>query len=277
MGLASEQSDLDIADIDWSSMLVSRRPHVRADLPYALYEFSNFFDGTVYNALAAEYPTNADAWQEVQQRMDRKIDISSNGTDFASIVAGSPIWSAWVAHVRSDAFKRDVVAFCWPALLSYLERGQIAHPGVLELVRDAPSAEVGIDRLTGVLEPNMNFSIMRPGDVNTPHSDGLHKVIALLFYMPTPDWRQEFGGRTIFYRPPEGFESLSWFKPKGNRIAEADLNTFFQDVPIGHVAAFEKNNLAMFVKATNSYHAVAPIRAPEGPLRRTFLYTLKAP
>ena len=275
MGLASERSGLDISSIDWSSMLISKRPHTKADLPYALYEFPNFLDEAVYDALAEEYPSAEPGWLEVQQRLDTKIDVSSNGPDFAGIVARSQVWSAFVSHVASDAFRRDVLSFCWPTLVSYVERDLIANEGVVKIIKESASAEEGIERFVEVLQPNMNFSIMRPGDMNTPHSDGLLKVIALLFYMPTPDWRAEYGGRTLFYRTPEDFESQPWFQRMGNRIPEQHVRSFVQEVPIGHVAAFEKNHLAMFVKSTNSYHAVAPIRAPEGPQRRTFLYTLK--
>ena len=53
---------------------------------------------------------------------------------------------------------------------------------------------------------------MRLGDLNAPHSDSMPKVVALLFYMPTPDWRAEYGGRTMFYRVPEGYQSRPWYR-----------------------------------------------------------------
>ena len=134
MGLASEQSGLDIADIDWSSTLLSTRSHHKADLPFALFECPNFIDDTAYEALVSEYPSAEHAWLE-NYRLDTKIDISSNGPNFEPLLDRSPIWRSFVDHVRSETFRRDVMTFCWPVLQDYAARDLIANDRVLEVAR----------------------------------------------------------------------------------------------------------------------------------------------
>lgn len=262
---------------DWSTSLVSDRPSVRPDMPFALWEFPAFLDDEAYAALERDYPGPDVNWTEATDGLDTKVDISSAGDEFRRVVNRSEAWSSFVDHVETERFRADVVDFCWPDLVDYRRRGLITNHRLRDVVDGAEDRVSGVRTLADELRPEMHFSIMRPRDQNTPHTDGVRKVIALLFYLPTPDWRPEYGGKTLFYRVPEGFERRPWFNPAGNRIPPARLNGFLQESAVGHAADYAPNSLAMFIRATISYHAVSTVRSPEGTARRTFLYTLKFP
>jgi hypothetical protein len=257
--------------------MVSAWPAVRKKMPFALWEFPDFLAPDTYVALEREYPGSSSDWVEAPDKLDTKIDISSANKEFNQVLDASPTWRSYVEHLSSELFSRDLINFCWPSFTDYLRRGLVTNPTLAQIISTSTNREDGVRRLNKVLRPEMHFSIMRSRDQNTPHTDGHRKVISLIFYLPHPDWREEYGGRTLFYRVPDDYSDRPWFSPVGNRIAPAHLSAFLNDVTLGHATAYKANSLGLFVRSAISYHSVPPICSPPNLPRRTFLYTLKFP
>ena len=116
------------------------------------------------------------------------------------------------------------------------------------------------------MRTTFQFALLpRDGSV-VPHADAPRKLISLLIYFRDPDWRDEWGGGTEYYAPLDPVAARRW-SPTA-RIPFEEFKT------IGETP-FAGNRLVGFVRSSDSYHGVTPLRCPEGRFRKAFLINLK--
>jgi hypothetical protein len=103
------------------------------------------------------------------------------------------------------------------------------------------------------------FSRLTGEGVVPPHTDAANKILTLLYYFTDSNWQNSFGGGTEFYKPKYFIDNWNW----ENDIRPFEKLNSFWAVP------FTANQLAGFVKSRNSYHAVRPMKIPEGIERKS--------
>ena len=102
------------------------------------------------------------------------------------------------------------------------------------------------------------------------------KLITLLFYFADDDWKEEWGGSTIFYRFKSKeaeqvwrMEDWSWV----NAVPEENYQQFYDLFEVYAKGEYKPNALGGFCASYLSYHAVNPIQIDESRQRRTVLLT----
>jgi len=116
-------------------------------------------------------------------------------------------------------------------------------------------------------------SIGKRGAV-APHQDASRKLITLLFYFADDDWKEEWGGSTIFYRFKSKeaeqvwrMEDWSWV----NAVPEENYQQFYDLFEVYAKGEYKPNALGGFCACNESYHDVQPIQIDENRRRNTVL------
>jgi hypothetical protein len=226
------------------TLRLSGRPYHRLPAPYLGFYVDRFFPDAWYEALAASFP--AESWFVRTIEGDKRLFGTYRTLDvFTAFCDTAPAW------------KRAVDAFVSPAFLADLQ--QVVADGLAGARgRDAlrpwhtedAGGEGGGDRVVVTAE----FSRLPNGASVPAHTDDPLKLVSLLFYVPSHDWRPEYGGGTEFFVPHARGTRHNWYN---RRVPVSALRS------IG-VVDFVPNRLVVFVKTRDSYHAVRPVSCPPG-------------
>lgn len=228
-----------------------------AEEPFVYGYVDDFLPADLYEALNAGFP-NFDSFDEFEtiSKGKRRRRVGMN----AEIPAGlSAAWCAFIEGLRSPEFLADCRQWIEPRMSA--ARPSSGHPWWFDYLGDRPGL--------GQWDVNLDcqFSTFSGGDSLRPHTDSTDKVIAFLLYFADHDWRPEWGGGTMIYRPVETRHNANW--------ANRHLNP--EHVTPECEIAFRANRLAFFVKSSNSWHGVAPIKCPEGVIRKSFNFHIAIP
>jgi hypothetical protein len=183
----------------------------------------------------------------------------------------SDSWKTFIATIRSDESKRDLVEACleqtakrYPTALRWLLRLRLRNPNNYEI--------------------NLAFSANYAGRYLPPHTDNSYKVLALvLYFAPRGDTRVDEG--TQFFKP-RTTSAIKYAVRKYNRLADSRLTRFTpllllpmtscnihngcltkEDVQASELwfkqhfendvtVSFQPNRIAGFIKTQSSFHAV---------------------
>lgn len=90
-----------------------------------------------------------------------------------------------------------------------------------------------------------------------PHPDMEKKLVTLVIYLADDDWNASWGGEFAMVKPLVPVDT-----GEGYRIS-------FDDVVVVHKVPFKPNIAVFMERSPCSFHAVYPIRAPEGRHRKS--------
>ena len=237
---------------DTPSLTLSARTHHVVTEPFPHFWVDNYLPPATYRALLETFPTDADfvGQADASKHGNKRILSSSHQRElFEAFLGRQPAWRTLFETLGSDAFIGDLYGLVRPDLLRArglggLRRWRAGH--VSSLLRQG-------------VEFHVEFSRMTEGSYILPHTDTPGKLASLLLYFPDREWRPDFGGGTVFYRPGQGAPRRNW----GNQTVP------FEAVVPASVVEFVANRLVVFIKSSTSYHAVPRVACPPDMLRNS--------
>lgn len=244
--------------------------------PFPVLEVSDYLPADLYAALLEAYPDP----KQAGVRHGMKNYLKSGTAAFAAFQETSPVWAQLLEYVDSDEFLSHVYDVAQPTIRA--ARGAWgARPwcrnGVPLDRRSRPQALSNrLLRRSEYLEveTGIELSSMENGHRITPHSDAPYKLVSILVYFPFPDWEQEWGGGTQFFRPRTAAAERRWCNADVNHVkhfGEEGLERFDADMECFHTAQFSHNRLAMFCKSDHTFHAVAQVACPDNRRRNALV------
>lgn len=227
-------------------ILLSKKKFELILKPFPYFEIPNFLPEDVYQALSSAFPDRA-RFEAGVKLFEGKRAI---GKQLAKEVAQEhPTYRSLIEAFSSEEFIQDAVRTLRPGLFRARKLGAY-RPVTLGQAQS---------HWTIPLHVNVEFSDLPSGAFMTPHTDKATKLFALLFYMPPDDWKPDFGGETIFYKPKEWTKNFNWM----------NKHLRFSDVEEVYRTSYRRNTLAGFVKTGNSWHGVNRVKTPEDVRRRS--------
>lgn len=237
------------------TLLLTRRAAAPTLEPFPHFMVDDYLPAELYAAARAEFPVGC----KTDRYSNRKMVFSEHRhpDEVAAFLADDEVWRRLIDFFGGDTFLQDLRRYLGPALVH--ARGPAG--AMRWRRRDAQPVLPVIDRPVTF---GYEFSLLDDGAYLYPHTDSPAKLVSLLLYFPTDDWRPEFGGSTDLYTPKNPRHGRNW----------ANRNLGFEDVELAVQSAFRPNRLFGFVKAANSLHGVAPIACGPDRLRLSFNFNV---
>lgn len=209
----------------------------------------------LYEQCVAAFP-DASLFQRVDD-LGVKYSLSEKyaSRNYAQVVRNTPVWQQLHRWIKSDAF---ILA----ALAALRARGvDLDYEGVrAPLWRKLKRMGKDIARRRPIehfpqLTARFEFSMLpADGGCIRPHTDNPQKIITLVVSMCREgEWSGNYGGATDILRPRD--ESLLYDQRNNRDLDFAAMETL-------HSYDYLPNQILMFVKTFNSWHAVAPMTGP---------------
>jgi hypothetical protein len=232
--------------------------------PYPLGLISDVFEPAFYNELTRTYPS-LDLFKSMAS-VGNKYALSERNAPaiYHRFLEQNEAWGRFHAYVKGKEFIERTLEMLKSNYVD-LNLGKYRvvpntrwkHANPLNTVR-------GISELTARFE----FSMMsgKGGNIR-PHTDHPLKLITLVFSaMPAGEWNQAWGGST----------AVVWPKDRRRIYNQANKYLNFDEVDIVKEFPFNPNQALIFVKTFNSWHAVAPMTAPDDTaLRKTLTINIE--
>lgn len=228
-----------------------------AEDPFVYGYADDFLPTDLYESLKAEFP-DFDSFDEFEtlRKGKRRRRVEMN----AELPSGlSAAWRAFIEDLRSPDFLSDCRQWIEPWMSA--ARPSSSHPWWFKCLGGRP----GLRQWDVDLE--CQFSTFSSGNSLTPHTDSTDKVLAFILYFADHDWRPEWRGGTIIYRPVQTRHNANW----SNRRLKPHQVTPECEI------TFRANRLVFFVKSSNSWHGVAPVNCPEDVIRKSFNFHITIP
>ena len=109
------------------------------------------------------------------------------------------------------------------------------------------------------IKQRMELSLMPADGGNiSPHPDTAKKLVTVVIYLADDDWKQEWGGQFSMVIPQIPTDPTQGYPRIG-----------FDQVKLAHAVPFRPNTAVIMERSEKSFHAVYPLKAPEGRDRRT--------
>jgi len=236
--------------------------------PYPIGFGKNVVDAALYERMVAAWPDQK--FFQYMPQLGHKYSLSErNHPDkYAQIVSNDPIWRAVWQEVKSSAFITQV--------LEGLRKQEIDLAIAPAAIRGTSGAAPGwtalwqriIGRKLKSLTARFEFSMMPSnGGSIKPHTDSPQKIITLVYSILNPgDWNPTWGGGTDVLRIKDPRKSFNHV----NRQAE------FEETEVLKTFEFVPNQLVVFVKTFNSWHAVRPMTGDDPhAMRRTLTINIE--
>lgn len=280
--MTSDRQTTDIPTLTPELMLDAVRPS-RMTLravpgPFPLFEIHDALAPDLYDALTRTLPRDVSGWGASSHPMDRRHYLRRGAGDFEARLAASPPWSDLATAMESDGFRADLGVALFEPFRQAAVAGEIQSRALTAHFAGDTDPERFGRFLVEQTEPIFTLTALGPGELNSPHADETRKWLTLLMYLPEHDWQPAWGGYTVFYRAKVPLETARWFDPEGHNRVPPDLLARFQaETEIHHRSSFAPNVWCLFVKTKRSFHAVPPIRCPEGRRRWAVVFNLKGP
>jgi hypothetical protein len=257
-----------------STFRLARTNSEAINQPFTVARFHDVLEEKLYQDLCATFPTPDEHWRETGG-LDSKYYIESTSPDFYDIASVGTPWNSFIEAVSDQGFWNDIGILVHPIMVRHKQAGLLSSRLPELIVEAIDERERFLELIKKICQPNLQFSHLRPRDLNSPHSDDWRKLVSIIAYFPPPGWREEFGGGTVFLRAKADLASRPWFDPAMNRVPAEHAKEFFSDMEPFERARYQPNSWVLFCKTINSFHAVEPIKCPPPLARRAFVMTLK--
>lgn len=223
-------------------------------LPFPRVFVKDFVNPAIFPSLSEQFPST-DFFRLIK---DYKYRLQSNYPEFKNFMATSPAWSSFLESVMSQEFVDRVQHL----LLSGFKKNifsLVSNPSWFskDLIRRARRWKLAgsgkIGRFDLPVRVTVEFAKVGGGMQIEPHNDSGGKIVSFLLYLPTKDWKPDYGGGTQFYFPKN---------KKFNFIFADPARYLFEDMVVVDETRYESNNAAFFLKTANSLHGVKPNGVP---------------
>ncbi len=232
--------------------------------PYPIGCIRPAFAKVVYGQLLDSYP-DLSLFQHKPQIGDKySLSEINNPDQYHKFIAETKVWKEFYDFVKSDDFIFKLLGFMRKRNVD-LGLGDVL-PVSRKKTRSS-SVWSRIRRKTE-LRTRFEFSVIgAQGGHLRPHTDSQNKLITLVLAMVRPgEWNTDWGGGTAICLPKDRTRIYN----QVNRYME------FDQVDTVHTYEFQPNQCVVFVKTYDSWHHVAPIKAPEtAPMRRTLTINIE--
>jgi hypothetical protein len=227
--------------------------------PYPLGLISDVLDPAFYSELAKTYPSREVLKSAPTDGKKYSLSERTSPELYHRFLKQNEAWGRFHAYVKGKEFIERTLDMLRANYID-LDLGRYRVVSNTRNNRANPlSTLFGVSELTARFE----FSAMSgKGGHIRPHTDHPLKLITLVFSaMPEGEWNHEWGGST----------AVVW--PKDRRLSYNPGNKYlgFDQVDIVKEFAFNPNQALIFIKTFNSWHAVAPLKAPDEAAQRKTL------
>ena len=244
----------------FAAVIASRTPKLLADVkqsdivtePYAHYTQADVVPASLYQELAAEFPTLATIVNE-------RSDIGSNEAVRMTVkqVVGdrriSPLWREFFEYHTSSDYWRDVTRL-------FAQHFRREFPDLEERVgrayedwRVVPRGYAGEADVRLDCQFVMNTPVKRKSSVKTAHVDLCDKIFSALYYMRDPRDLSQGGDLDIY----------DW-RREPRFVKHRALN---RDVEVVKTVPYRANSYLCFVNSPQAVHGVSPRDTTDVPRR----------
>lgn len=232
--------------------------------PYPLGLISDVFEPPIYNELARTYPS-LDIFKSMAS-VGNKYALSERNAPavYHKFLRDNAAWGRFHSYVKSKEFIERTLDMLKANYIDLnLGKYRVANNSRRKHANPFNTL-FGVSELTARFE----FSMMsgKGGNIR-PHTDHPLKLITFVFSaMPDGEWNQAWGGST----------AVVWPKDRRRVYNQANKYLNFDEVDVVKEFPFNANQALIFVKTFNSWHAVAPMTAPDDTaLRKTLTINIE--
>jgi Rps23 Pro-64 3,4-dihydroxylase Tpa1-like proline 4-hydroxylase len=220
--------------------------------PFCHFQIENYLPATMYQSLLESFPEQSWFPDKVEGDKNRLHSLYSSDI-LRRFCRQNPAWQEFMDFLSSQLFLNDLYRFVW--------HGLVKSRGFLNSRRwcDPTTGNLLMRIIKQPVKMQFEFSRLQRGSFVPPHTDAPDKLVSLLLYFPDPEWRENYGGNTDFFRPKRSNLESNW---DNRRVPVEELVPFFS-------SPFTPNRLVGFLKSRNSYHGVQPITCPDGMSRNS--------
>lgn len=233
------------------------------DEPVFHYQLDNFLPTAQYQQLCQSFP-GREWFEETIEGNKKRINSRRSPEVFDKFCQTHPEWQQLFSQLNGPVFVESLYQLLKKPLAAI--RGPIGgRPWRLE--GSAQATDGPTDRLKRRAVMNFEFSRLENGSNVPPHTDAPEKLATLILYFAPPEWRREWGGGTLFYRPKDPAFLRNWH----NRRLPFDQVTPVLD------NEFVPNRLFIFTKSADSFHGLPDINCPPDMARNSVNINLLIP
>jgi hypothetical protein len=240
--------------------------------PFPVFTVDDILPTEVFHALRRSFPTSGFKLTTTHgyhnrgtQKVDQKV--------LRGLIHSEPTWGAFFSSVGSREFLGALRKRLSPHLRK--ERGLRVY-----LPWAAATSRPSRTLLRQSLELSSEFSLDSLGTGATihPHRDASRKLVTLMFTLADDDWKDEWGGDTLFFRCKSKESERIWRRTKWrhvNAVPENNVKEFYNLFEEHLKGEYKPNRLNGMCASSQSYHAVTPIQIDENRRRISVRLTLE--
>lgn len=235
-----------------SPLIIPASPTVVGDDPVFYCQVDDFLPEADYRQLRDSFPD--EKWFDDLIEGNKKRINSRRSTEiFDEFCRSHPAWQRLFEQMRADSFVESVYQLLKKPLRQI--RGPIG--GRRWHLDGSSQGAMSWLRRNAVL--NFEFSRLENGSSVPPHTDAPEKLATLILYFADPDWKPEWGGGTLLYRPKDPALLKNWHN---RRIPFEEVDDVVNN-------AFVGNRLFVFTKSADSWHGLPEIHCPPDKARNS--------
>ena len=226
---------------------------------YPVFIAENFLTNDIYDTLSKTFPENNFNFTTTDGYHNRGTQNFDNETLFNI----NPAWEIFYKSITSDKFIEKLGQKLAPHI--YKDRGRRVFK---KWTVDDRKNDINNLILSADFKVD---SIGRRGKIN-PHKDASRKLVTIMFYFADEDWREEWGGDTLFYSFKSKKCEKIWKKKKWyfkNNVPIESLDEFYELFEENLKGYFKPNSIGGMCANEYSYHAVNPINIDESRKRKS--------
>lgn len=222
--------------------------------PFFHLKIDNFLPSGQYQALLASFP-GLEWFPEIIEGNKHRLNSRTAPDTFEQFCRAQPVWAEFFALLSEEQFLTDLYNSVREPL------GKVRGVFGSRPWRTPSSRSMSFFRraLSQPVKVTFELSRLKDGGFVPPHTDAPEKLVTMMFYFPAPDWRESYGGGTVFYRTKTQRLNQNW----------SNYRVPFEELQTVSVNQFIPNRLCIFIKSKNSYHGLPAVTCPAGMSRNS--------
>lgn len=235
--------------------------------PFPIGRMEPAVDDDAYAEMLAAWPALELFEHQPANGHKYTLGRTCHGPQYRRFVRETPIWSRFDAWIHSDDFVTTVME---SLAERHVDLGHRPRTRAQRALKNLKALARGRPPNRGAkLETAWEFQMIpADGGYLIPHTDAPSKIVTMTLSICAPgEWDTSWGGGIDIGAAREDRHAFNQL----NRQADFDelewVDTF----------EFTPNSGVVFVKTFNSWHAVRPIRGPEGVMRRNLVINIRQP
>lgn len=236
------------------SLLLSHGTAEVSNDPFFHLQVDDFLPPGQYQSLLESFPA-AESFPETIEGNKKRLNSRTSSGAFKEYCRTHPAWAQLFEQLSAGPFLADLYATVQEPLRQARSRFG-SRPW--RLTGKGAGGILG-RLLARRIKVTFEFSRLESGSIVPAHTDAPEKLVTMMLYFPDPDWKESYGGGTVFYRPKSPALRRNW----------SNYRVPFEDLSAVAVNQFIPNRLCIFIKSKDSYHGLPAITCPEGMARNS--------